>query len=170
MKEESREAFENLDRSLDDLIKVYRGILNVVRQEREILISAQLEALNENNHSKETMLVKARQLEDERQKAARQLAEAEGLPEQTKLIDFARHFDGEPGERLRSRQSVLELLLRRVREHNQQNEALVNSALENITGAIGSIRNQLRDKPTYRKSGGMVAPPADSGQLVSKEV
>ncbi len=170
MNTDSRDAFEQLEKSLDELIKVYRGVLNVVRQEREILISTQLEALNENNVSKEKMLLKARQLEDERQKIARDLAQSEGLPENTKLLDFAKHFGGEAGERLRSRQSVLELLLRRVREHNAQNEKLVNSALENITGAIGSIRNQLRDKPTYRKSGGITAPPAESGQLVSKEV
>jgi len=170
MKTESRDAFEQLEKSLDELVKVYRGVLNIVRQERDILVSTQLEQLNENNVAKEKMLVKARQLEDERQKAARALALIEGLPENAKLLEFAKHFGGEVGERLRSRQSVLELLLRRVREHNTQNEKLVNSALENITGAIGSIRNQLRDKPTYRKSGGMTAPPAESGQLVSKEV
>ena len=170
MNTESLEAFEYLEKSLDDLIKIYRSVLNVVRHERDILISTHLEELNENNLSKEKMLMKARQLEEERQKVARVLAEKEGLPENTKLVEFARHFGGEAGERLRSRQSVLELLLRRVREHNIQNEKLVNSALENITGAIGSIRNQLREKPTYRKTGGMTAPPADSGQLVSKEV
>src|SRR6185437_12572675 len=102
MKTESRDSFEQLEKSLDELIKVYRGVLNVVRQERDILISTQLEALSENNLTKEKMLVKARQLEEERQKAARVLAGIEGLPENAKLIEFAKHFGGEAGERLRS--------------------------------------------------------------------
>jgi flagellar biosynthesis/type III secretory pathway chaperone len=169
MKPESKDSFEKLEKSLDELVKVYRHVLTVVRKERDILVASQLEELNENNRTKEAMFIKARQLEEERQKAAIELAVCEGLTGGTKLVDFANHFGGEVGERLRSRQAVLELLLRRVREHNQHNETLVKSALENITGAIGSIRDQLRDKPTYRKSGGMVAPPTASGQLVSKE-
>ncbi|OFZ17877.1 MAG: hypothetical protein A2Z20_05880 [Bdellovibrionales bacterium RBG_16_40_8] len=64
---------------------------------------------------------------------------------------------------------MLELLLKRVREHNAQNEILVKSALENVTGAMGSICNTLKDKPTYQKTGGIASRPAESGQLVSKE-
>ncbi len=170
MKPESRDSYNKLEKSLDELIKVYRHILQVVRNERDILISVNLNELSESNKSKEVAFVKARQLEEERQVAAKELATAEGLVETTKLVEFARHLGGEPGDRLRSRQSVLELLLKRVREHNQHNEILVKSALENVTGAIGSIRDQLRDKPTYKKSGGIAARPAESGQLVSKEV
>lgn len=170
MKPESSESYSKLEKTLDELIKVYRHILQVVRRERDILISANLNELTENNKSKEVAFIKARHLEEERQVAAKELATHEGLELTTKLVEFARHLGGEAGDRLRSRQSVLELLLKRVREHNQHNEALVKSALENVTGAIGSIRDQLRDKPTYKKSGGIASRPAESGQLVSKEV
>ncbi len=170
MKPESRESYLKLEKTLDELIKVYRHILQVVRKERDILISADLNELNENNKSKELAFLRAKQHEEDRQIAARELAGLEGLSATTKLVEFARHLDGEAGDRLRSRQSVLELLLKRVRDHNQNNEILVKSALENVTGAIGSIRDQLRDKPTYKKSGGIASRPAESGQLVSKEV
>lgn len=169
MKPESATAFEKLEKNLDELIKIYRHILAVVRKEREILISAQLNDLNENNKSKEAMLIKARQLEVERQKAAQDLAISEGLEEGTKLLEFARQIGGEMGERLRNRHAVLELLLKRVKEHNLQNEVLVNSALQHITGAMGSICDTLKDKPTYKKSGGKASRPAEAGQLVSKE-
>jgi flagellar biosynthesis/type III secretory pathway chaperone len=170
MKPESQESYQRLEKTLDELIKVYRHILQVVRLERDILISANLNELHENNKTKEVSFLKSRQLEDDRQKAARDLAASEHLPESTKLLEFSRHLGGTEGERLRSRHSVLELLLKRVREHNQHNEMLVKSALDNVTGAIGSIRDQLRDKPTYKKSGGVTSRPAESGQLVSKEV
>ena len=113
--------------------------------------------------------MKVRDLEEERQVAARELAELEGLPAHTRLGEFARHFGGAQGERFRHLHSVLELLLKRVKEHNSQNEVLVNSALDSISGAMGSIRDVLKDKPTYKKSGGMASRPAESGQLVSKE-
>lgn len=169
MKPESMELFKKLEKTLDDLIKVYRHILAVVRKEREILIAANLDELNENNKTKEAMLIKARQLEEERLSVVKNLAITEGLSENARLIDFSRHIGGESGDRLRSLQSVLELLLRRVKEHNAQNEILVNSALENITGAMGSICDLLKDKPTYKKGGSMTQRPTESGQLVKRE-
>lgn len=169
MKPESMELYKNLEKSLDDLIKVYRHLLGVVRKERDILVAANLEDLNENNKTKEAMLIKARKLEEGRLKAARELALAEGLDENTRLLEFARHINGEPGERLRSLHSVLDLLLKRVKEHNAQNEILVNAALDNITGAMGSIHDLLKEKPTYKKTGNIVSRPSEPGQLVRKE-
>lgn len=169
MKPESMELYKKLELNLDDLVKVYRHLLNVVRKEREILVSANLDELNENNRNKETTLVKARSLEEARIQIVKELSVAEGLNESTKLLEFARQIGGEIGDRLRSRQSVLELLLKRVKEHNLQNEVLVNSALDTITGGIGAIRDGLKDKPTYKKSGGKTSRPAESGQLVSRE-
>ena len=114
MKPESIELYKNLEQNLDDLIKVYRHILGIVRNEKNILISANLNELNENNRAKEQMLVKANQLELARQQSAAELAKSEGLSESIRLSDFARHFGGDEGERLRNMQSVLELLLKRV--------------------------------------------------------
>lgn len=169
MKPESMELFKKLESQLEDLVKVYRHLLGVVRKEREILIAANLDDLNENNRAKEAMLIKARQIESARLLAFRELTQLEGLSENTKLIELARVVGGDTGERLRNLQSVLELLLKRVREHNSQNEVLVQSALDSVTGAMGSICNTLKDKPTYKKSGGVSSRPAESGQLVSKE-
>ena len=169
MKPENLEHFKNLEKCLDGLIKVYRQVLNVVRKERDILIAANLDELNENNKTKETLLIKARQLEAERIQVAKNFAVAEDLSDTTRLLEFANHIGGDLGERLRNMQTALELLLKRVREFNAQNEVLVNSALEKVTGAMGSICNSLKDKPTYKKTGGVISRPAESGQLVSKE-
>jgi hypothetical protein len=170
MKPESEQLVVQLEANLEDLIRVYRHLLGVVRREKEILILAQLNELNENNKAKELTLLKAKELEESRMKIVKDLAIQENLTGVTKLLDFAREFGGEVGERLRRLHSVLDLLLKRVREHNQMNEKLVKSALENITGAIGSIRDTLKDKPTYKKGGAVTQRPAESGQLVSKEV
>lgn len=159
-----------LEQSLEDLVKVYRLLLNIVRKEKEILISANLDELAINNRTKEASLMKAKEVEDMRRLSASELALSEGLdPEATRLLDFARHFDGPVGERLRKMHSVLDLLMKRVREHNQYNEVLVGSALNNITGAMDNLRDNLGPGKTYKKSGSAQSIPAGAGQLVSKE-
>ncbi len=165
------ELVKQLDQSLEGLIKGYRLLLNIVRRERELLVASKLDDLTENNRVKEIALLKVRDLEESRIKIARELASKEGLDvERTRLLDFARHFDSSPvGERLRKLHSVLDLLIKRVREHNQYNEVLVTSALDTMTGAIGHLRENLGGGKTYKKSGAVKTGSAESGQLVSKE-
>ena len=160
----------SLIQNLEEQVKVYRHLLEVVRKEKDILISANLDDLNENNKIKEAMLIKIRALELERIRLASEVCGSLGLnQEDPRLLEIARVVGGEPADRLRSIQSVLELLLKRVQEYNQQNESLVQSALANITGAMNAIRGTLQDKATYQKKGEVAAQPAAAGQLVSKE-
>lgn len=167
----SKKVYDQLEQALKDLVKVYRTLLSVVRKEKEILISSHLDDLNENNRAKEAILIHARRLENERMQAAKELAEIEGLnAENPRLLEFANHFQGEVGDRLRHLHSVLDLLLKRVQEHNKQNDILVQSALSHVTGAMESIRDSLSDKPTYKRKGEKNLAAAHSGQLVSREV
>ena len=155
---------------LEDQVKVYRHLLEVVRKEKDILVSANLDDLNENNRSKESMLLKIRSLEADRIKTTTALCLEIGYTqEEPRLLEIARHLGGEAAERLRTIHSVLELLLRRVQEYNLQNESLVQSALANITGAMNEIRGTLQEKATYQRKGEVAATPAASGQLVSRE-
>ena len=116
MKPASEENLKILETSLADLVKVYRLLLNIVRKEKEILIAANLDELAANNRTKEVSLMKAKEIEETRKRAAQQLAVSEGLDaESTRLLDFARHFDGPIGDRLRKMHTVLDLLMKRVR-------------------------------------------------------
>lgn len=170
MRPESIAAYNKLCEKLEGLIKTYRNLLNVVRKEKDILVDADLDKLNENNKAKEKLLIEVRKLEEERIKFTAELAKAEGLEESAKLLDFAYHFGGEKAERLRSIQSVLDLLLKRVKDYNQKNSVLVNSALANITGAMNSIKETLQDKPTYENKGGVKKQEVQAGQLVRREI
>lgn len=153
---------------LEEQIKVYRGLLDVVRKEKEILVAANLDDLNENNRTKEAMLIKIRGLEAQRVALANESYQTLGLSGEARLLEIARVVGGETADKLRSIHSVLELLLRRVQEYNRQNETLVNSALQNITGAMKELKGTLEDKPTYQKKG-EVEGHTSSGKLVSRE-
>jgi hypothetical protein len=61
------------------------------------------------------------------------------------------------------------LLLKRVHELNKENETLVQSALQHVTGAMKAIRETLQEKPTYQRKGEVSSGPAPTGNLVSRE-
>ncbi|MDX9732298.1 MAG: flagellar export chaperone FlgN, partial [Bdellovibrionales bacterium] len=67
-------VYADLLSCLEDLVKIYRSLLEVVRREKEILVESRLDELNENNRSKDTLLVRIRSLENSRTKLARDLA------------------------------------------------------------------------------------------------
>lgn len=165
----TQELVGGLINTLEEQVKVYRALLEVVRKEKDILVSANLDDLNENNRSKEAMLIKIRALESQRIAAATQIYQSLGLQgEQPRLLEIARYVRAEDGDKLRSVHSVMELLLRRVQEYNRQNESLVQSALTNITGAMNEIKASLQEKPVYQKQGEVEGVTA-AGQLVSRE-
>lgn len=164
-----QERAANLISVLEEQIKLYRHLLEVVRKEKDILVSANLDELNDNNRAKEAMLIKIRNLEADRMKAATELHAHLGLPgDEPRLLEIARYMDEANGEKMRNVHNVLELLLRRVQDYNRQNETLVQSALSNITGAMNAIKGTLSEKPTYQKKG-EVEGHTSAGQLVSRE-
>lgn len=164
------QMFSELVECLENLVKVYRSLLEVVRREKDILVASKLDELNENNKSKDAMLLRIRSLENTRMKCARDLAQAVGADvEQPRLLEIAVRCIPSQGDKLRNLHSVLELLIRRVADVNKQNEELVQAALNSITGAMEAIRDGLKPKPVYGKQGGIASPKNDGGHLVSRE-
>lgn len=156
---------------LENLVKVYRSLLDTVRKEKEILSESRLDDLTENNKAKDAMLVRIRSLENHRLKSARDLAQVLGVDQdQPRLLEIAAKADERFQDRLRNLHSVLELLVRRVSEVNKQNEELVRSALTTITGAMDAIRAELKPKPVYARQGQLAEQKTDAGHLVRREV
>ena len=164
-------SLENLTQNLNNLVSFYRKLLVVVRNEKEILISAQLDNLNENNKKKEELILKIRSLDKERVILSKELAnifqvDSTGL----RLNHFFPYITVKQTEKLQSLQTVLEVLIKRVSSLNKFNEQLVKSALDNISGAMSSIKTTLSGKSVYQSKGKVKAAKTRSGQLVSKEV
>lgn len=170
------ECYNNLIQILEEEITVYRHFLDLVRHEYNILMESKLEALIENNKAKDAMITKLKSLERIREKRARDLTIAVGAQaaivnnEPLTLMQLASKLDMAMGDRLRSIHATLELLIKRVKENNQKNEVLVQSALTNIKGALENLKHSLQDKKTYKSEGQVTQAPVASGRLVSKEV
>lgn len=170
MNQISAELSNQFLETLDDLVRMYRGLLETVRREKEILISSQLDDLNENNRAKEALIAKVRYLEENRIEQASQISRELGLnPDSPRLLEIARHVSDELGDRLRNIHSVLEILIKRVQELNRENEILVQAALQTVTGAMKSIKETLQPAQTYQRKGEVAATSTSTGHLVSRE-
>src|SRR5689334_6179249 len=100
----------NLLNTLEELVRLYRALLETVRREKEILIASRLDDLNENNRAKEAILLKVQTIEETRVQQAFELSRALGLNDQSpRLLELARHTGGEVGDRMRNFHSVLEI-------------------------------------------------------------
>ncbi len=165
------DSYNNLVQVLEEEVTVYRHFLDLVRHEYDILKESKIEALVENNQAKDAMIAKLKSLERIREKRARELASAIHFKaEPLLLLELAGKLEFAHGDRLRSIHATLDLLIKRVRENNQKNEILVQSALSNIKGALENLKTSLQIKPTYKNEGHMQEAAVPSGKFVSKEV
>ncbi len=154
---------------LGHLIKVYQLLLDNIRNEKDLLIKADLKTLDENNKAKETILLKLRTFENARMKVAKDLAIAIGADaDQPRLLEIAAILPVAAGDQLKNQHSVLELLIKRLNEINKENEQLAHAALKNVSGAIGAIRDSLGGKPVYEKKGNLSKTTA-AGKIVRCE-
>ena len=65
--------YDQLVINLEEIIKAHRSLLLVVRSEKEILVAANLDDLNENNKLKEDVLINIKKLEQSRKDIVRRL-------------------------------------------------------------------------------------------------
>jgi FlgN protein len=161
---------EKLISNLEDLTKNYRLLLECVRKEKELLIAAQLDPLNENTALKEQLIYKIKSIDGLRINYATELAISLGMEtQQVRLLEIAQRMNGDHANRLRSLHSVLELLVKRLSEINQENAMYAQSALNNVNNAMESFKENLMGQKTYQNKGKYQKGPETSGHLVSKE-
>jgi flagellar biosynthesis/type III secretory pathway chaperone len=166
----TEKAYKSLAEVLEDEIKIYRAMLDVVRREKDVLISADIKELEECNLAKEAMVIKVRSLERLREKYARELGGLLGLhSEFPRLLELASKMLDPAASKLRSVHSTMDLLVKRIKEFNSANEELVQSSLKTVNGALGAIKETLQPKVTYAPSG-EVKKPEVAGHFVSKDV
>ncbi len=164
-------ARQELVQYLDQLVTVYRHLLDIVRKENEVLVAAEMKEIPQITESKEKLVLKVRELDEKWQASAAALAEELKIEQkQPTLLELSLHFQGDERIKMEQLHSVLNMLVQRIVDLNKKNEILVRSALSHITGAMDSITNTLNENPTYKKSGGMEAENKDAqGRLVSRE-
>jgi flagellar biosynthesis/type III secretory pathway chaperone len=164
-------SYQRLLTNLEELTTLYRHLLDLVRKEKQLLIDADMEKLQENNENKENLLFKIKSTDGLRARYAAELATlVHADAEAPRLLDIAKHLGGTEGERLRVIHSALDLLIKRLSTLNKENEGVAQSALKNLGGALNNIKDTLSGKKTYGGKGQVQRGPEQAGHFVSKEV
>lgn len=159
---------ERLISNLEDLTKQYRLLLDLVRKEKQILIDANIEAINECNFQKEILINKIQELDALRATHAIELAQQLNLSqEEARLLNIARSLGGAHGDKLRSQHAALEIILKRLAEINKENAAYADTALRSVNGALDNIKETLIGPQNYKKD--KYQKSAKPNHLVSKE-
>lgn len=163
--------FDRLIANLEELVKIYRQLLDVVRSEQGYLLQAQIPELNASNESKELLIRKARLADELRQKLAQDAARQVGASiTEPRLLEIAQKTGGTVGDRLRVLHTTLETLIKRLSDLNRQNEEHAQSALRMINGAMSSLKETIAGKKTYGGKGQYKVGPETTGNFVRKEV
>lgn len=163
-------AFQKLEANLEELTKIYRALLDIVRKEKEFLLAADRESLDESNKLKEELLFKLRAQDALRSRYAMDLAlMVGGDVENPRLLELAQKLAGTPAsDRLRTQHAALDMLIKRITEINKENEEYTKSALSTLNGALDDVKDTLSGKKVYGGKGQYKAPPV-AGNFVSKE-
>jgi hypothetical protein len=163
--------FEKLVGNLDEMIKLYRSLLECVRKEKELLIKPEIDKLNENTILKEKTLFKIRSLDGLRLNYATELAQLVGADHnEPRLLEIAKKMGGAEGDRFRSIHSTLEIISKRLVEINKENAVYAESALKNVHAAMENIKDTfMGNQKTYQKKGTYQQGYDKAGHLVSKE-
>lgn len=164
-------SYTKLLNNLEDMTKLYRQLLEIVRKEKEILLSAKLDDLAENNLNKDQVLMKIKIADSLRLKHAQELAiMVKADHENPRLLEIAQKIASTQGDRLRNMHATLDILVKRLVELNRENEAYAQSALKTLDGTMTDLKDTLSGKKTYEKKGQYKAGPDQSGNFVSKEI
>lgn len=157
--------------NLDDLIKQYRLLLEIVRKEKEVLIASDINQINDVNIQKENIILKVKALDSYRVACVDEISQALSLPvEGLRLLEIAQKVDGANGDRLRTQHATLELLTKRLSEINSSNAQVAEMALKNVNGALDSLKETIiGSKKTYQNKGKYQTPSEQANHLIRKE-
>jgi flagellar biosynthesis/type III secretory pathway chaperone len=145
---------QELIQILEVMTKNYRQLLELVRKEKEILIKAQPEAIQECQNQKEILIKEISELDTKRLEVVQRIARDLNLAnDEIRLLEIAKRIPVVLGDKLRSQHAALDLLLKRLSEINKQNEAVAEMALANVNFALNNIKETLMGQKTYQNKG-----------------
>jgi flagellar biosynthesis/type III secretory pathway chaperone len=151
-------------------IVVYRELQATIAHEKIILLKPSLERLLESNSKKETVILKAKMLEEGRLKLVRKIAKMLDLEEdEVNLTILCSHAGSDQQTELQECQSTLNTLLAKSRQMNQNNKELLNYSLHFLQGSVDFIHSLLSSASACYMPSGRMRSVTKNGKLVQTE-
>ena len=151
-------------------IVVYRELQATIAHEKIILLKPSLERLLESNSKKETVILKAKILEEGRLKLVRRIAKTLNLEEnEVNMTTLCSCADHDQQTDLKECQSTLNGLLTESRNMNQNNKELLDYSLHFLQGSVDFIHSLISSASSCYMPSGKMRPIARNGKIVHTE-
>lgn len=139
---------------LEQQTELFQVLLTVIDDERNAVIAANLEKLNEAGKIKENLLLKLRILEEQRKHLLAKLADHLHQPVEALTLAELSQLVAEPyAHRLAGCRSMLAELIRKIRKANEDNRDLFAHSLNLVKSSINLINNLMSSSPVYFRTG-----------------
>jgi FlgN protein len=164
----------NIHLALQKLTGLHRQLMDTIRMERESLLAADIKGIEEATRSKQLLIEGIRQAENERIKAASELALIwkKRLTDLTLPVIFTQIQTSHPklAEQLRSAYNALTILIKRITEQNQDNFVLVQNSLSHIHEMKKNVLGETVPKSNTYNPQGQKQSSVKGARLISKEI
>ena len=139
---------------LEQETELYQALLAAIDTEKQAVIAADLEKLNETTKAKENLLLKLRILDEQRSHVLRKLAVLLGQPEDAlSLKHLSQMVAPAHASRLKRCRTKLLSLIAKIQAANSQNRALFSHSLELVKGSMNLLNNLMISSPVYFRTG-----------------
>ncbi|MBN1828883.1 MAG: flagellar protein FlgN [Deltaproteobacteria bacterium] len=149
------DLFDGLIAVLHEEAEIHRAILLATVKERELILSSAIEDLYENNGRKETLVLKAKMINEMRTATAERLARRLGIDGSITLSKLLDHGSPQQRKSLEFCRASLRAILSELAELNASNRFLIDSSLQFIEKSIGFIGQLLSPGSTYSHLGSL---------------
>ena len=147
-------VLEKLIGLLEQQTELYRLLLTVIGDEKNAVIAANLEKLNEAGKTKENLLLKLRILEEQRKHLLDKLAKHLKQPVEILTLAKLSEFVGQPhANRLAGCRSKLLEHIGRIRQANADNRDLFAHSLNLVRASVNLLNSLMSSSPVYFRTG-----------------
>ena len=147
-----KEVSDRLLGQLNDLVGLYKRLLELTRQESEAIQALDRVKIDELNQQKEDILGKIKLSDSCRERYARELAHLVNLEsDYPRLLELAEKVTPPIAEAFRHSHAVLALIIERLTQLHNKNRLLVEAQLRVLQDALADLKSVVTQKPTYGK-------------------
>lgn len=161
----------DLERVLQEELKLYEAYALSLKKDMEYMAQLKIDALEQANKEKNTLLLKIQTLDQARQNLVHQLGIELGLPtDQIRVTDLCEKISKEDGERLLRIRNRLHEVVRQIQAEGERAQMLANGSLSWMNSAVTKLQSLLTPHSTYSAVGKVDGHQTFVGRMVVKQV
>jgi len=162
---------ESLLNSLQQEIRVYGKLFELIKKEREIIRSPSIEALNANNSKKEACLLEAGLCQQNREETIKEFKKILSIDDQTEitLSLISSYVENNLKQQLLDCREKLSSLINAVKNCNEQNKCLLRDSISCTRATLTFIQTLTTSSPMNYMPSGQLHMELQNGRILNKE-